>query len=341
MGHVMTVTGPVRPDTIGITSCHEHLLIDLTPWLDPPLGDPNEEAPVTLENLGWQRRDPFFRGSDNNRLDDAGVAVDELRRFKASGGTAIVDLTSTGLGPQPARIREIAEESGVLVVLGCGYYRVVGHPTWLLEASVEEVRDALLQQVLVGIDGTSVRPGIIGELGTSDVIHPSERRVLQAGALVLRVTGFSVNIHTDPWARLGQEALDLFEAAGGDPTRVVISHLDHAAIDLPYLRALAGRGAVVEFDGFGCEWYLDSRKTWLPRDSDRLAAIATLVDEGYRDQIVVGSDTCRKVQLTRYGGWGYAHIPQHVAPMMRWFGLGSDDVAAIVSDTPRRLLTIA
>lgn len=340
MPHVMTVLGPIHPSDLGLTTCHEHLLIDLTPWLDPSTGDPRESAPVALPNLGWQHRDPFFRGIDNNRLDEIDVAIDELRRFREAGGRTLVDLTANGLEPRPEDIARIARASGVNVVLGVGEYRVVGHDAWLLDAPVKAIADRLLAQIEDGVAGTSIRPGIIGEIGTSEVIHPSEARVLQAAAQVQSQTGLAVNIHCDPWAGQVFEALDIFESAGGDLARAVVSHLDHSPLDLDRLVRIANRGVIVEFDGFGCEWYLDSRRTWLPRDIDRLHAIARLFDAGFGPQIVIGSDTCRKVQLLKYGGWGYEHIPRNVVGMFGWFGLTTSEAHQMTHETPLRLLTI-
>lgn len=340
MSHVMTVLGPIPPSQLGFTTCHEHLLIDLTPWLDPPSGDATETAPIGLDNLGWQHRDPFFRGIDNNRLDEIEVAIDELSRFREAGGSTLVDLTANGLKPRPEDIARIAQASGVNVILGVGEYRVVGHDPWLLAAPVEAIADRLLAQIDGGVGGTSIHPGIIGEIGTSDVIHPSEARVLQAAAQVQSQTGLAVNVHCDPWAGRVFDVLDIVEQNGGDLGRTVMSHLDHSPIDLGQLVRIAGRGAIVEFDGFGCEWYLDSRRTWLPRDIDRIQAIARLFDAGFGGQIVIGSDTCRKVQLIKYGGWGYEHIPRNVVGMFGWFGLTDSEVRRITHETPLRLLTV-
>lgn len=339
MSQVMTVLGPIEPSALGQTSCHEHVLIDLTPWLDPPSDDRRETEPIRLQNLGWQRRDPIFRGLDNNRLDEVDVAVDELTRFKSAGGGTIVDLTTNGLRPQPEGLARIAAASGVNIVLGVGEYRVVGHDAWLLSASIDAIAERMLSRIMNGIAGTSIRPGIIGEIGTSESIYPSEERVLRASARVQRQTGLAVNIHCDPWAGRVFEALDIFEDAGGDLARTVISHLDHAPIDHERIARIAERGVVVEFDGFGCEWYVETRRTWFPSDIDRLEAIARLFEADRGRQVVVGSDTCRKIQLVKYGGWGYEHIPRNVVPMFDWVGLSSDDIETIMRGTPTRLLS--
>ena len=57
-GKVQTVLGPVDPSTLGMTSMHEHVLIDFvcmyTPSGKPGPGNRGEQK-VSLENLGWVR----------------------------------------------------------------------------------------------------------------------------------------------------------------------------------------------------------------------------------------------------------------------------------------------
>ena len=103
-GKVMTVLGPVEPDTLGITLTHEHLLIDLRVWCEEPEDEEQKafvHAPVEMETLGAIRREPFGN-LDNCVLDDTALAIEELRRFKTAGGGSVVDCTNNGLGRTPA-----------------------------------------------------------------------------------------------------------------------------------------------------------------------------------------------------------------------------------------------
>jgi phosphotriesterase-related protein len=273
-------------------------------------------------------------------LDDLELAVEELRAFRDAGGSTIVDATSIGLGRDVKAVAEVSRQSGVLIVAGCGYYRALGHPPELAGMTVEAIADVMIGEITEGIAGSSIRPGIIGEIGTSFDITETEWKVVRAAAIAQRATGLAVNLHHDPWARRGLDVLDEFADAGGDVTRAVLSHVDHCPMSLEYLLAVAERGAFVEFDGFGCEWYVDSIRSFLPRDTERIVAIGQLRDRGHLERVLVGSDTCRKVQLMRYGGWGYSHIPAHIRPMFGWFGLSSEDADRVLIHNPRRLLTI-
>ncbi len=86
---VMTVTGPVAADDLGVTLPHEHVFLDLT---------------------------REYRG--NGLLNDPALAEAELRRYVDAGGRTLVDVTSGGLSGDPAGLRAMAEATGLQIVRG-------------------------------------------------------------------------------------------------------------------------------------------------------------------------------------------------------------------------------
>ena len=76
MTDVMTVTGPVAADDLGVTLPHEHVFLDLT---------------------------REYRG--NGLLNDPALAEAELRRYADAGGRTLVDVTTGGLNGDPAGLR--------------------------------------------------------------------------------------------------------------------------------------------------------------------------------------------------------------------------------------------
>ena len=113
-GSVQTVLGPVSPGNLGPTTTHEHLLIDFTCMFNAP-EEASERfkafAPVTMENLGWVRYDPF-RNKDNLEVMDESLAVFETLQFKAQGGRTIVDATTYGIGRDPRALARISRLTG-------------------------------------------------------------------------------------------------------------------------------------------------------------------------------------------------------------------------------------
>jgi phosphotriesterase-related protein len=114
------------------------------------------------------------------------------------------------------------------------------------------------------------------------------------------------------------------------------------AIDQPDgLRALADRGAVLGFDLFGFDHSLLGPGRWPPSDHDAARAIVALVEAGHGGQIVLGQDIGVRTRLRRWGGWGYAHLLEHVVPLLHSLGLADDAVDALLVRTPARLLAVA
>src|SRR4029077_9078716 len=129
-GRVMTVRGPIAAQDLGITLMHEHLFIDLSFLWDPPTSDwqkPLVDAEITLANRGLLQVDPYV-SRRNLVLDDLEVAVAELAPLRQLGGGSVVDLTIAGIRPQPAKLRDVSERSGLHIVAGCGHYTQRSHP---------------------------------------------------------------------------------------------------------------------------------------------------------------------------------------------------------------------
>ncbi len=336
---VHTVRGPIDPADLGVTLAHEHLWMDSTPLLAVHGYRVTKAGPWDAATAAEARWNPGSH-PDNYRLTDVGAVVEELVPFVRAGGRAIVELTPPSLGRDPLRVREIAERSGVNVVLGAGQYLQPVHEPWVAAATEAEITRRLLVELDEGIDGTGIRPGIFGEIGTSDPVQPGEARVLRAVAAASVVSGLAISVHLHPWGHEGPAVLDLLVAAGATPERVILGHLN-TAIDRPdELRALAVRGATLGFDLFGFDHSLLGPGRWPPSDRDVAATIASLVDDGYADRIVLGQDVGVRTRLRRWGGWGYAHLLEHVVPIMRELGIRDDAVQAMLVANPARLLAV-
>ena len=336
---VHTVRGQIDPAELGITLAHEHLWMDSSPLVAVHGYRTTDAGPWDAAAGAEARWNPGSH-PDNYRLTDVDAAVEELAPFVNAGGRSIVELTPPSLGRHPLRVREIAERAGVHVVLGAGQYLEPVLEPWVTAATEAEITHRLLVEVRQGVDGTGIRPGIFGEMGTSDPVRPGEARVLRAVAAASTASGLAISVHLHPWGHEGPTVLDLLLSAGAAPERVILGHLN-TAIDRPdQLRALADRGATLGFDLFGFDHSLLGPGRWPPSDRDVAATIAALVGEGYADRIVLGQDVGVRTRLRRWGGWGYAHLLEHVVPVMRELGIGDGALQAMLVDNPARLLAV-
>jgi phosphotriesterase-related protein len=334
---IYTALGPIEADELGPTSMHEHVLVDSRVWLEPS-PEPNAppmDAPVSLENVGFLRWNPHCL-EDNLILDDPDVAVSELRRVAAAGGAGIVDMTNIGLGRRPAELPAISRRAGVHIMVGCGFYVHDSLPEWVDSATDEALEEQMIDDLVDGIEGTGILAALIGEVGTSSPVTPREARSVRAAGRAGARTGAMVNVHLDARGAHALEILELLTGEGQPADRVVFSHLDER-LDLGYHREVAAAGAIIEYDTFGQECYCPNFKD--PTDLERCEALATLLDEGLAEQIVLGCDVWIKAAATSYGGTGTEHLFERVTPMLRTrFGVGEATIDQMLVQTPRRLL---
>ena len=83
-GLVMTVSGPIKAEEMGVTLMHEHLLNDCRCWGNPPKEPERAHlatSPVHAGIIGELRMDPFVN-LHNCGLDDHRLAIAELAPFK-------------------------------------------------------------------------------------------------------------------------------------------------------------------------------------------------------------------------------------------------------------------
>jgi hypothetical protein len=113
------------------------------------------------------------------------------------------------------------------------------------------------------------------------------------------------------------------------------------AIDRPDdLTRLTDRGAILGFDLFGFDHSLLGPGRYPPSDHEAARFVARLVQAGHRDRLILSQDVGVVSRLRRFGSWGYAHLLEHVVPILRGFGLTEDDLDAILVRTPARLLSV-
>ncbi|TKG70547.1 phosphotriesterase family protein [Prauserella endophytica] len=186
---------------------------------------------------------------------------------------------------------------------------------------------------------------IIGEIGTSNPVHAREEKVLRAAARVSARTGVAVTLHTDPTGRLALDVLDILEAEGADPARVVVGHMDGELDDgfLEYHRRIVERGAYIAYDTFGEEncyanGLTNGKSFWCPSDKQRINAVLAAPEAGYGDRLLLSQDVCMKMSHEKYGGFGYGHLLKNIVPELRSEGVSQAELDQLLVDNPRKML---
>jgi phosphotriesterase-related protein len=337
---VATVTGPVPRDGLGVTLMHEHVLNDCTCWWrgrDPGFASPLRDLPVSAAIQSRLRNDPFAC-EDNCALDDEALAVSELMQVAREGGATIVDPTCRGIGRAPEALQRISNATGLNIVMGSGYYLQSSLPPRFATLSAEDVADELIAEHRDGVGPDAVPIGLVGEIGVSASFTPDERRSLRGAAMAAVETGLPLMIHLPGWERLAHDVLDAVAAEGQPLERTILCHMNPSWDDGDYQRALADRGAFLEYDMIGMDFWYDDQQVQCPSDEQCAGALAALVRDGYLDRLLLSQDVFLKMMLTAHGGNGYAHLQRHFLPRLLRHGLTEGDLATLMVANPAAAL---
>jgi phosphotriesterase-related protein len=349
-GKILTVNGPIDPAAAGQTLMHEHIFIHFkTPF--SAAGDyrqmDRKERAMTRRALAKAPKDWVDGGHDPdwakgpqfqpgwNTLEDFDIELAEIREFKNAGGGTIVDVSNFGLSRDPEKLQRVSQASGLNVVMGAGWYQKMFHPRDMSVRTVDELTDIIVHDITVGVQNTRIRSGVIGEIGIEGrPLTDNELKSVRASARASRITGAPMSFHMGGGTpEEKQRVLDVVAEEGVDLHHVVMGH--NGTGDVAAMKRLTDRGPYIEFDfmGFGAQ-------AATPEAANQIAQnIATLINAGLTDHIVVGQDVCTQAQLKKNGGGGFAFLSNMVIPALRAKGVSEEAIHQIMVDNPRRALT--
>ena len=359
----MTVKGPIDPDKLGITIMHEHLFMggvfEFSPAPDrftPATEAAQWHEKLTLENLNVARK---REGSiqDAMALNDEKMAIAEAWEFRNWGGSTIVDVTCIGIPRDPRALFRVSTATGLNIVMGCSWYIPQSHPDNMDERTVEDLTNEIVRDITVGVGDTSIRSGIIGEVGIrGNPLIPNEIKVTRASARASRATGAAISFHSGGLDREKLEIAGIIGEEGGDLTRTIFGHSDGIAGNMPLMLELLKKGVYIQFDllgrvGVPLSWErlnpedrsADPSVDYLTYSGTALVAdtIPKLIEAGYGERILISQDVWTKIQLKHYGGTGYSFILETFLPHLRRVGVSEEHITQIVVENPKRALTLA
>lgn len=308
MAIIQSATGPIDTADLGFTLMHEHVVV---------------RSPGMFES--WPH---LF-----NRAEALSRATDKLAEAKAAGVRTIVDLTTVDLGRDVPFVAEVAQRSGMQVIVATGIWWQP--PRYVDSHTPDQVAELFIRDIEQGCQATGIRAGII-KCATDEagVTRPIET-VLRAAARAHRATGVPISTHTYAAGRMGLEQQRIFREEGVDLSRVVIGHSGDSE-DFDYLSELIDAGSTIGMDRFGLQ-------RLLPTDR-RVAVIAELCRRGRADSMVLAHDTnCvsdwiePQVMEERLPDWRFTHIPRDVVPALRAAGVPQVQIDAMLVGNPRRI----
>ena len=284
-------------DPMGYTWVHEHLHIDLS----------------------------GFKNNLDCRLYQYDLICQEMKDLRALGVSNIIEMTNRYMGRNPQFMLDLMRDTGINVVACTGYYQDAFFPEHVAARSVEQLAQEMVDEIVIGIDGTELKAGIIAEIGSSEgVITPLEEKVFIAAARAHIETGRPISTHTS-FSTMGVEQLVLLQAHGVDLSRVTVGHCD-LKDNLDNILRMIDLGAYVQFDTIG-------KNSYYP-DENRIGMLHELRNRGLLNRVMLSMDITRRSHLKANGGNGYDYLLTTFIPQLRQSGFSQADVDTMLRDNP-------
>ncbi|WP_053360918.1 phosphotriesterase [Bacillus sp. FJAT-27251] len=301
--YIQTVRGKIHAEELGVCACHEHLYIDLS----------------------------GIKNDKDAALDDVNLVMEDLESFIDYGGKSVIEMTNSGMGRDVEKLLEISEKLNLHIVASTGCYKDPFIPeekkTWNRDGFAEWVID----EIENGIDGTPIKPGVIGEIGSSlNEFKPIETELFHGAIAAAKATMLPLSTHTT-LGTLALEQIELFQSEGLPLSQVIIGHQDLNVVDDHVLQVLEA-GAYVALDTIGKENYRS--------DEERLNSLLHFLEQGYEDQLLLSSDLTRKSHLLAAGGQGYDVVLRKFIPALRSRSVGEEVIEKLLVKNPQKAFSI-
>lgn len=320
MKTVMTVQGPVNPDTFGFCQCHEHLALS---------------------------KGVSFEIHAALRIDDEAKSTEEAVRLIKNGGSTMVDAQPGGCNRMEQMLLSISRASGLHIIASTGFHKLCFYPEnhWIRNMSADELENVFYHELSVGMfqdidvkdpdfsvdTSASPRAGIVKMALDRENLTPVYRKLFTAGAKAAIKADVPVMVHIEQDA----DPMELYRfllEVGVSPKRMVFCHMDRAISDLSIHLELLKNGIFLEYDTIGrFKYHSDERE---------IEIFLEMLKNGYEDQLLFSLDTT-SARLKSYDptAVGLDYLQTTFVPMMKENGITEAQIRKISHDNFVRVFT--
>ena len=316
MAQVITVTGPIAPEEMGLALIHEHIMVD---W-------------IGADSTGyhrWERKEIVER------------TLPYLEELKKHGVTSFLDCTPAYLGRDPYVLKELSERTGLHILTNTGYYGARNNkyiPKSLMNASPKDMAAQWIEEFREGIDGSGIRPGFIKiSVENEYILSEMHKRLVKAAALTHLETGLTIVSHTGgDGPALAQ--LKVLKDIGVSPRAFVWTHAQSGTMT-GYLKA-ASLGAWISLDN------LNDHPDNKPQSTGSITwfvkTLLELKDKGILNHILISHDAGWYTVGEKDGGdyRGYTDLFTKLIPELKENGFSQSDIDMILRQNPKRAYSI-
>lgn len=305
---IITVSGAIRPDQLGICLEHEHVLVDF-------------------------QRSNGYQADSYSREEALAIILPELEKLKAFGVKSVAECTPAYLGRDVLLLKELSQRSGLHILTNTGLYGAQNNrfiPQEILLVTADSIAKIWINEFEHGINGTEIRPGFIKIAVDRKPLSEFHARLTRAAALTHKATGLTIMSHSGPAiAALAQ--LDILKEEGVSPEAFIWVHAsDEQNVNL--LLKAAKEGCWISLDKYGWD---EKWKTGYPD------LIVRFKQEGLLDKILISQDAGffdpgNPEQIYR----PYTPLFEELLPALKVRGLTDADIRQVLVANPAKAFTV-
>jgi phosphotriesterase-related protein len=304
---VMTVNGWLEAQQMGFTLTHEHIMADF----------------IGAEKFSKSR-------FDENEVVE--VALPFVKDIKAKGVHTFIDCTPAYLGRDAKVLKRVADATGINMIITTGYYGAVNEkfvPAHAYNESAQQLANRWIDEWKNGIEGTTVRPGLIKTSTDKGPLTPMQRKLIQAAGITHLATGLTIAVHSGN-GEAAFEQLEILKALGVAPSARIWVHAQNETDKALHVRA-GKLKTWVSFDGVNPDT--------LPI---HLEYLQNMKDNNLLSQVLVSQDSgWYNVGEPRGGNFKpYTCLLTQFIPLLREKGFTTDEIDMLFKENPARAFTI-
>ena len=255
---IMTVNGLIDSQKMGFTLTHEHVMADF---------------------IGAEK----FSKSRYNSDEVFATALPFIKDIKAKGVDTFIDCTPAYLGRDAEILKRLSDATGINMLTTTGYYGAVNEkfvPKHAYGESAQQLADRWTNEWNKGIEGTSIKPGLIKTSTDKGPLTPIQRKLIQAAAITHLSTGLTIAVHSGN-GDAAFEQLEILKEQGVSPSARIWVHAQNETNKEMHIRA-GKLKTWVSFDGVNpdtLQTNLDHLKTM--KENNLLEQVLVSQDSGW------------------------------------------------------------
>jgi len=304
---IMTVNGPIDPQKMGFTLTHEHVMADF---------------------IGAEK----FSKSRYNSDEVFETSLPFIKDIKAKGVDTFIDCTPAYLGRDAAILKRLSDATGINMLTTTGYYGAVNEkfvPKHAYGESAQQLADRWVNEWNKGIEGTSIKPGLIKTSTDKGPLTPMQRKLIQAAAITHLSTGLTIAVHSGN-GDAAFEQLEILKEQGVSPSARIWVHAQNETNKEMHIRA-GKLKTWVSFDGVN----LDTLQT-------NLDHLKTMKEHNLLEQVLVSQDSgWYNVGDPKGGNFKpYTCVITQFIPLLHENGFTQNEIDLIFKKNPAKAFAI-